>query len=118
MRPGSVFVDISIDQGGIAETSRPTSHSAPTYVEEGVIHYCVPNMPSAVARTATLALTQATIPYLVKLADRGLAALAGDAGLRAGLQICAGNVTHAGLAQDVKRPYVPPEQALAGLVAV
>jgi alanine dehydrogenase len=117
MRPGSVFVDISIDQGGIAETSRPTSHSAPIYVEEGVIHYCVPNMPSAVARTATLALTQATIPYVVKLADRGLAALAGDAGLRAGLQICAGNVTHAGLAQDVKQPYVPPEQALAGLVA-
>jgi alanine dehydrogenase len=117
MRPGSVFVDISIDQGGIAETSRPTSHSAPIYVEEGVIHYCVPNMPSAVARTATLALTQATIPYVVKLADRALAALAADAGLRGGLQICAGQVTHAGLAQDVKRQYVPPEQALAGLVS-
>jgi alanine dehydrogenase len=117
MRPGSVFVDISIDQGGIAETSRPTSHSAPIYVEEGVIHYCVPNMPSAVARTATLALTQATIPYVVKLADRALAALAADAGLRGGLQICAGQVTHAGLAQDVKRPYMPPEQALAGLVS-
>lgn len=116
MRPGSVFVDISIDQGGISETSRPTSHSAPIYVEEGVIHYCVPNMPSAVARTATLALTQATMPYVVKLADRGLAALAKDTGLRGGLQICAGQVTHAGLAQDVKRPYMPPEQALAGLV--
>ena len=116
MRPGSVFVDISIDQGGISETSRPTSHSAPIYVEEGVIHYCVPNMPSAVARTATLALTQATLPYVVKLADRGLAALAKDTGLRGGLQICAGQVTHAGLAQDVKRPYMPPEQALAGLV--
>ncbi|HEU5283793.1 MAG TPA: alanine dehydrogenase [Burkholderiales bacterium] len=116
MRPGSVFVDISIDQGGIAETSRPTSHSAPIYVEEGVTHYCVPNMPSAVARTATLALTQATIPYVVKLADRGLAALAREAGLRDGLQICAGQVTHAGLAQDVKRQYVPPEQAVAGLV--
>jgi alanine dehydrogenase len=115
MRPGSVFVDISIDQGGISETSRPTSHSAPIYVEEGVIHYCVPNMPSAVARTATLALTQATIPHVVKLADRGLAALAREAGLRDGLQICAGQVTHAGLAQDVKRPYVPPEQAVAGL---
>jgi alanine dehydrogenase len=74
-------------------------------------------MPSAVARTATLALTQATIPYVVKLADRGLAALAADAGLRGGLQICAGQVTHAGLAQDVKRPYMPPEQALAGLVS-
>ena len=71
MRPGSVLVDIAIDQGGIAETSRPTSHSQPIYVEEGVVHYCVPNMPSAVARTATLALTQATLPYVLKLADRG-----------------------------------------------
>jgi alanine dehydrogenase len=119
MRPGSAFVDISIDQGGIAETSRPTSHSEPIYVEEGVIHYCVPNMPSAVARTATLALTQATIPYVVKLADLGYkAALLQDAGLRTGLQICAGQVTHAGLAQDVKRRYVPPEQALGELIAV
>jgi alanine dehydrogenase len=119
MRPGSVFVDISIDQGGLSETSRPTSHSDPIYVEEGVIHYCVPNMPSAVARTATLALTQATIPYVVALADLGYKqALSSDSGLRAGLQICAGHVTHAGLAQDVQRPYVPPEQALAELVAV
>lgn len=119
MRPGSVFVDISIDQGGIAETSRPTSHSDPIYVEEGVIHYCVPNMPSAVARTATLALTQATIPYVLKLADQGYrAALLADAGLRNGLQICAGHVTHAGLAQDVKRQYVSPERALAELVGV
>jgi alanine dehydrogenase len=114
MRRGSVFVDISIDQGGIAETSRPTSHSDPIYVEEGVIHSCVPNMPAAVARTATLALTQATIPYAVKLADRGWkAALAEDAGLRDGLQICAGQVTHAGLAQDVGKAYVPFEQAAA-----
>jgi alanine dehydrogenase len=119
MRPGSAFVDISIDQGGIAETSRPTSHSDPLYVEEGVVHYCVPNMPSAVARTATLALTQATIPYVLKLADMGYqAALASDAGLRSGLQICAGHVTHAGLAQDVKRPFVAPERALAELVSV
>ena len=119
MRRGSVFVDISIDQGGIAETSRPTSHSEPTYVEEGVIHYCVPNMPASVARTATLALTQVTIPYAVKLADRGWqAALAEDAGLRDGLQVCAGQVTHAGLAQDVGKPYVPFEQAAALLTAV
>ena len=119
MRPGSAFVDISIDQGGIAETSRPTSHSEPIFIEEGVVHYCVPNMPSAVARTATLALTQATIPYVLKLADLGYqAALAGDAGLRNGLQICAGHVTHAGLAQDVKRAYVAPEKALAELVSV
>jgi alanine dehydrogenase len=119
MRPGSAFVDISIDQGGIAETSRPTSHSDPIYVEEGVIHFCVPNMPSAVARTATLALTQATIPYVVQLADLGYkAALMQDEGLRMGLQICAGHVTHAGLAEDVHRPYVPPERALAQLVSV
>jgi alanine dehydrogenase len=119
MRPGSVFVDISIDQGGIAETSRPTSHTDPIYVEEGVIHYCVPNMPSAVARTATIALTQATIPYALKLADKGWkAALAEDAALRAGLQICAGHVTHAGLAQDIGRDYVPAERAAASLTEV
>jgi len=116
MRAGSVFVDISIDQGGIAETSRPTSHTHPTYVEEGVIHYCVPNMPSAVARTATLALTQATIRYVLDLADKGYKrALLEDAGLRNGLQICAGQVTHQGLAQDVGRSYVPPETALVSL---
>jgi alanine dehydrogenase len=114
MRRGSVFVDISIDQGGLAETSRPTSHSDPIYVEEGVIHYCVPNMPAAVARTATLALTQVTIPYAVKLANLGWkAALAEDAGLRDGLQICAGHVTHAGLAQDVGQPYVPFDRVLS-----
>jgi len=106
MRRGSVLVDISIDQGGIAETSRPTSHSQPIYVEEGVIHYCVPNMPAAVARTATLALTQATHPYVLALADRGLDAVDADAGLAAGLQIFAGHVTHRGLAKDLNRPYV------------
>jgi alanine dehydrogenase len=106
MRRGSVLVDIAIDQGGIAETSRPTSHSHPTYVEEGVIHFCVPNMPSAVARTATLALTQATLPYVSELANLGFqAAMSRDASLRAGLQIFAGEVTHRGLAEDVKRPW-------------
>ncbi len=105
MRPGSVLVDIAIDQGGVAETSRPTSHTDPIYVEEGVVHYCVTNMPSAVARTATLALTQATYPYMLKLADKGLGALAEDAGLGMGLQVYAGEVTHRGLAEDVKKPY-------------
>ncbi|HZP88212.1 MAG TPA: alanine dehydrogenase [Burkholderiales bacterium] len=119
MRPGSVLVDVSIDQGGIAETSRPTSHSAPVYVEEGVLHYCVPNMPSAVARTATLALTQATISDVMALADKGFKrALRDDPGLRNGLQICAGYVTHAGLAQDTGRPYVPAEEALNDLIEV
>ncbi|MDP1634592.1 MAG: alanine dehydrogenase, partial [Gallionellaceae bacterium] len=113
MRPGSVIVDVGIDQGGIAETSRPTSHSDPIYVEEGIVHYCVPNMPSAVARTATLALTQATLPYVLKLANLGLhRALQGDAGLREGLQVHAGKMTHAGLAEDTRRPYAPPEISL------
>jgi len=106
MRPGSVLVDIAIDQGGIAETSRPTSHSQPLFVEEGVVHYCVPNMPSACARTATLALTQATFPYVLRLADHGLDALTGDAGLANGLQVHAGQLTHRGLAEDVGRPFV------------
>lgn len=107
MRPGSVLVDIAIDQGGVAESSRPTSHTDPIYVEEGVVHYCVPNMPSAVARTATLALTQATFPYMLHFADKGLAALNDDAGLAKGLQVYAGEITHAGLAEDVDKPYRP-----------
>ncbi len=114
MRPGSVIVDVGIDQGGIAESSRPTSHSNPLYVESGVVHYCVPNMPSAVARTATLALTHATLPYAVELANRGLrAALAEDAGFRGGLQVHAGHVTHRDLAADVGRRCVSATEALA-----
>jgi alanine dehydrogenase len=114
MRPGSVIVDVGIDQGGIAETSRPTSHSAPLFVEEGIVHYCVPNMPSAVARTATLALAQATLPYALKLANLGLRrALEEDAGFGLGLQTHAGRVTHAGLAEDTRRPFLPAADALA-----
>jgi len=101
MRPGSVLVDVAIDQGGVAATSRPTTHSAPYFVAEGVVHYCVANMPGAVARTATLALTHATLPYVQALAAHGLGALDADAGLKAGLQIHAGEITHAGLAQDL-----------------
>ncbi len=107
MRPGSVLVDVAIDQGGIAETSHPTSHSDPIYIEEGVVHYCVPNMPSAVARTATLALAHATYPYLLELADKGMSALDDDPGLAMGLQVHAGQVTHRGLAEDVKKSYQP-----------
>ncbi|MBI4207835.1 MAG: alanine dehydrogenase [Betaproteobacteria bacterium] len=114
MRPGSVIVDVAIDQGGICETSRPTSHSDPLYVDEGVVHYCVPNMPSAVARTATLALTQATLPAALELAGKGLrGALAANPGLRAGLQVHKGRLTHAGLAQDTGRDFIDPLQALA-----
>jgi len=115
MRPGSVLVDIAIDQGGIAETSRPTSHSQPLFVEEAVVHYCVPNMPSACARTATLALTQATFPYVLKLADRGLDALSEVTGLADGLQVHAGQVTHRGLAEDVKRPFRSYAEVAAGM---
>ena len=115
MRPGSVLVDIAIDQGGIADTSRPTSHSQPLFVEEGVVHYCVPNMPSACARTATLALTQATFPYVLKLADCGLDALSEDTGLADGLQVHAGQVTHRGLAEDVKRPFRSYAEVAAGM---
>ncbi|MHB0916264.1 MAG: alanine dehydrogenase, partial [Thiobacillus sp.] len=101
MSPGSVLVDVAIDQGGIAETSRPTTHSDPFFVAEGIVHYCVTNMPGAVARTATEALTHATLPYVQALAAQGLAALDADAGLRQGLQVHAGKITHAGLAQDL-----------------
>jgi alanine dehydrogenase len=101
MSPGSVLVDVAIDQGGIAETSRPTTHSAPFFVAEGIVHYCVTNMPGAVARTATEALTHATLPYVQALAAQGLAALDADAGLKQGLQVHAGKITHAGLAQDL-----------------
>ena len=101
MPQGSVLVDVAIDQGGIAETSRPTTHSAPFFIAEGIVHYCVTNMPGAVARTATDALTHATLPYVRALAARGLAALDADAGLQAGLQVHAGKITHVGLAQDL-----------------
>jgi len=101
MPQGSVLVDVAIDQGGVAETSRPTTHSQPFYVAEGVVHYCVTNMPGAVARTATEALTHATLPYVLALAERGRAALDDDAGLRAGLHVHAGRIAHAGLAQDL-----------------
>jgi alanine dehydrogenase len=114
MRPGSVIVDVAIDQGGICETSRPTSHSEPLYVEEGVVHYCVTNMPAAVSRTATLALTQATLDYALAIANKGLSrAIREDAGLRAGVQTCNGKVTYEPLAVDTGRAYVALETACA-----
>jgi alanine dehydrogenase len=101
MPPGAVLVDVAIDQGGIAETSRPTTHSNPFFVAEGIVHYCVTNMPGAVAHTATKALTHATLPYVQTLATLGLAAIEANIGLRAGLHVHAGQITHAGLAQDL-----------------
>lgn len=101
MRKGSVFIDIGIDQKGIAETSRPSSHSAPLYVEEGIVHGCVPNLPAAVARSATLALEQAALPYVKALCTKGFrAAIEADAALREGLQVHDGRVVHAHLARD------------------
>jgi alanine dehydrogenase len=92
MPPGSVIVDVSIDQGGCVETARPTSHSNPTYQAHGVIHYCVPNMPGAYPRTATLALTEATLPYVQRLADRGTDALRDDAGFGKSVNTQAGKI--------------------------
>ena len=100
MRRGSAFVDVGIDQGGISETSRATSHSEPTYVEEGVVHYCVPNMPAAAARTASLALERAVLPYVRKILQNDLS---GD--LVTGIQVKAGKVTHQHLARDTGRAY-------------
>ncbi len=113
MRPGSVFVDIAIDQGGCAETSRGTTHTDPTYVEEGVVHYCVTNMPGAVARTSTFALNNATLPFTLALANKGhRRALAEDAHLKAGLNVAHGQVTYKAVAEAHRLPFTPPEQAL------
>jgi alanine dehydrogenase len=114
MRPGSVVVDIAIDQGGCFETSRPTSHAAPTYIAEGVVHYCVTNMPGAVARTSTDALNNATLGFVLRLADRGWrAALAEDVHLRNGLNICNGYVTHPAVAAALGIDFTQPEGLLA-----
>ena len=113
MPQGAVIVDVSIDQGGVAETSRPTSHSQPTFVVDGVIHYCVQNMPGAVARTSTFALNSATLPYVLALADKGLSALKDDPGLCNGLNVCAGRVTYRAVAEALKLPFTPAAEALA-----
>jgi alanine dehydrogenase len=113
-KPGSVLVDVAIDQGGCAETSKPTTHADPTYVVDGVIHYCVANMPGGVARTSTFALNNVTLPFGLRIADKGYKqALMEDHHLRAGLNVCKGKVTYKAVADDLGYPYVPPEQALA-----
>ncbi len=114
MPKGAVIVDIAIDQGGCAETSRPTTHAAPTYVEEGVVHYCVTNMPGAVARTSTVALNNATLPFVLAIADKGAKrALTEDLHLRAGLNVHAGKVTYRAISEATGLRYEPAEQALA-----
>jgi alanine dehydrogenase len=112
MKRHAVLVDVSIDQGGCFETSRPTTHTDPTYEVDGITHYCVANMPGAVPVTSTYALTNATIPYLVKLADDGLAALRDDPGFLAGLNVWGGRVTYAPVAEATGARYTPATEAL------
>lgn len=113
MKPGSVLVDVAIDQGGCFETSRPTTHADPIYLVDGVVHYCVANMPGAVARTSTFALNNATLPYVLQLADRGLAALRDDPYLRAGLNVHRGQITHPAVAAALHCACQSSEEALA-----
>jgi alanine dehydrogenase len=118
MKPSAVLVDVSIDQGGCFETSRPTTHTDPTYVVDAITHYCVGNMPGAVPITSTYALTNATMPFVVKLADQGAPrALAGDPGFLAGLNVCAREVTYAPVADVVGVEAAAPGEALARLAA-
>jgi alanine dehydrogenase len=111
MKPGSVIVDVSIDAGGVAETSRPTTHANPTYVEEGVVHYCVANMPAAVARAGSAALSAAALPFVQAMAGKGIArALRDDPGLRAGVLLWRGRFTHADIAAEAGRPFAALSQ--------
>jgi alanine dehydrogenase len=114
MQNGAVIVDVAIDQGGCCETSRVTTHGDPVFIEEGVVHYCVANMPGAVPRTSTLALNNATLPYLRALADKGWRqALRDDAGLAAGLNVCAGQITHAAVATALGKDFEPAASFIA-----
>jgi alanine dehydrogenase len=113
MRDGSVLVDVAIDQGGCFETSRPTTHAEPTYIEHGIVHYCVANMPGAVPRTSAFALNNATLPFTLALADKGARqALLDDPHLLAGLNVHRGQVTYHDVARDLGYDYVPAREAL------
>jgi alanine dehydrogenase len=117
MKRRAVLVDVSIDQGGCFETSRPTTHSDPTYEVDGVTHYCVANMPGAVPITSTYALTNATLPYVTDLADKGIReAIAHNPGLGLGVNVAGGHVTHPAVADGVGMEFTPVEEAL-GLAA-
>ncbi len=119
MRPQAVLVDVSIDQGGCFETSRPTTHSDPTYEVDGITHYCVTNMPGAVPITSTYALTNATMPYVVHLASDGVhSATTTSPGLKLGVNIAAGSVTYAPVADAVGLPCVAVDEALASVPAI
>jgi len=112
MKPGSVLVDVAIDQGGCFETSKATTHQNPTYEVDGIIHYCVANMPGGVARTSTFALTNATLPYAVQLANKGVQAMLDDPHLLNGLNVHAGKITYEAVARDLGYDYVPAATAL------
>lgn len=113
MRPGSVVVDVAIDQGGCFETSRPTTHQDPTFTEEGVLHYCVANMPGGVPRTSAFALNNATLPYVLALAEQGVQkALLSDTHFLNGLNVCAGAVTNLAVAKALGQEFVSPQLAL------
>jgi alanine dehydrogenase len=114
MKNGAVIVDVAIDQGGCFETSRPTTHQNPTYLEEGVVHYCVANMPGGVARTSTFALTNATLPFALALANKGYKqALRDDAYLREGLNVHTGKITYKAVAEDLGYAYTPASELLS-----
>ena len=113
MKRGSVIVDVAIDQGGCVETSKPTTHSDPTFIVDDVVHYCVANMPGGVPRTSTFALNQATLPYLVKLANKGYKkALVEDKNFLAGLNVYKGNVTYKAVADTFGHDFIEPEKAI------
>jgi alanine dehydrogenase len=113
MKPGSVLVDVSIDQGGCFETSKPTTHKAPTYTVDGVVHYCVANMPGAAPRTSSEALVHATLPFGLQLADKGLDALKANKHLAKGLNVLKGELTHPAVAEAFGKPYADPYGAWA-----
>lgn len=115
MKPGSVIVDVAIDQGGCVETSRPTTHTDPVYTVDGIIHYCVANMPGAFARTSTFALTNVTLPYAMRLANSGWRrAILENLELSLGLNVALGHVTHPAVAKAHGLPYLPPGEAAKG----
>jgi alanine dehydrogenase len=118
MKPGAALVDVAIDQGGCFETSRPTTHAEPTYEVDGIVHYCVANMPGAVPITSTKALTNVTLPYVEAIADRGLAgAVAHDPALAKGVNVIAGKITYAAVAEAHGLPYTPLAEALPAIAA-
>ena len=114
MKRGSVIVDVAVDQGGCVETCKPTTHANPTYEIDGIIHYCVTNMPGAVPFTSTIALANTTYPYIKQIANKGYsAALINDKSLLKGLNIFKGVITHQGVADAFNIPYTPPQDVLS-----